>query len=756
MSDSKDMKENKQVQEELHNESQSTLQEKTGDTIVHSARHRGPFLGGLQHWQVIALILAFYDIFAVNFSYFFALLLRFDFRYSAIPQNYYSIWLNFAPFYTVICILVFLKLNLYRSVWRFASYSELLRSILASGITALIQIVGTLAFFGRMPISYYIVGTVFQFGMILGIRFSYRFILLLRESTRRPVSYSNADDEYYEDEADADAITFAGDVSSDTNLKSGNRASAALAGSESAGTATTDLGSNRATAVRRRQSPREAINVMLIGAGNAGQMILRDIHQSREVNENVCCIIDDNPNKWGRFIDGVKIEGGRDDIFACAEKYHIKRIYLAIPSATAAQKRDILNICKETRCELKQLPGMYQLVTGQVRVSQMRDVSVEDLLGREPIRTDLTEVFQFITGKTVLVTGGGGSIGSELCRQIASHQPKQLIIFDVYENNAYSIQLELRQKYPDLNLEVLIGSVRDSRKMFDLFEKYHPEIVYHAAAHKHVPLMEDSPCEAIKNNVIGTYKTAYAAMVHGCDRFVLISTDKAVNPTNIMGASKRLCEMVIQTFDQKIKAGRAAEIPQLFTHDSIKRGDVTPAMLANAHTQFVAVRFGNVLGSNGSVIPIFKRQIAQGGPVTVTSPDIIRYFMTIPEAVSLVLLAGTYAKGGEIFVLDMGSPVKIDTLARNLIKLSGFKPDVDIKIEYTGLRPGEKLYEEKLMAEEGLRKTDNDLIFIGQPIAFDQDAFLSGVRGLMEAAYKNKDDIRDYVKRMVSTYHPAA
>lgn len=711
MSDSKDMKENKQVQEELHNESQSTLQEKTGDTIVHSARHRGPFLGGLQHWQVIAVILAFYDIFAVNFSYFFALLLRFDFRYSAIPQNYYSIWLNFAPFYTVICILVFLKLNLYRSVWRFASYSELLRSILASGITALVQIVGTLAFFGRMPISYYIVGTVFQFGMILGIRFSYRFILLLRESTHRGVA--------------------SGTAGGNATSTGGDSAAAPAGGAPT-------------------------INVMLIGAGNAGQMILRDIHQSREVNENVCCIIDDNPNKWGRFIDGVKIEGGRDDIFACAEKYHIKRIYLAIPSATAAQKRDILNICKETRCELKQLPGMYQLVTGQVRVSQMRDVSVEDLLGREPIRTDLTEVFQFITGKTVLVTGGGGSIGSELCRQIASHQPKQLIIFDVYENNAYSIQLELRQKYPDLNLEVLIGSVRDSRKMFDLFEKYHPEIVYHAAAHKHVPLMEDSPCEAIKNNVIGTYKTAYAAMVHGCDRFVLISTDKAVNPTNIMGASKRLCEMVIQTFDQKIKAGRAAEIPQLFTHDSIKRGDVTPAMLANAHTQFVAVRFGNVLGSNGSVIPIFKRQIAQGGPVTVTSPDIIRYFMTIPEAVSLVLLAGTYAKGGEIFVLDMGSPVKIDTLARNLIKLSGFKPDVDIKIEYTGLRPGEKLYEEKLMAEEGLRKTDNDLIFIGQPIAFDQDAFLSGVRGLMEAAYKNKDDIRDYVKRMVSTYHPAA
>lgn len=676
--------------EKLQREDASGLQE---DIDQSRKKRKGPFRGGLQHWQIIAGCLAIYDSFAVNLAYFGALLLRFDFRYSQIPTNYFNIWLKFTPFYTVLCLLVFFYMKLYRSVWRFASYSELLRTIVASLITTVIEVAGTLFFVGRMPISYYIVGAFFQFFLVLGIRFSYRFVLLVRENSRKNTS-SEASDE-------------------------------------------------------------KPINVLLIGAGNAGQMILRDIHQSREINENVCCIIDDNPNKWGRYIDGVKIEGGRDDIFHCVEKYHIKRIYLAIPSANASQKRDILNICKETRCELKQLPGMYQLVNGQFKVSQMRDVSVEDLLGREPIRTDLTEVFQFVTGKVVLVTGGGGSIGSELSRQIASHHPKQLIIFDVYENNAYNIQLELRHKYPDLNLEVLIGSVRDSRKMFDLFEKYRPQIVYHAAAHKHVPLMEDSPCEAIKNNVIGTYKTAYAAMVHGCDRFVLISTDKAVNPTNIMGASKRLCEMVIQTFDKKIKEGRADEIPQLFTHEEMKPGDVTPEMLRGARTQFVAVRFGNVLGSNGSVIPIFKSQIAQGGPVTVTSPDIIRYFMTIPEAVSLVLLAGTYAKGGEIFVLDMGSPVKIDTLARNLIKLSGFKPDVDIKIKYTGLRPGEKLYEEKLMAEEGLKKTDNDLIFIGQPIPFDEDKFLSGVRGLMRAAYKNKDDIRDYVKRMVGTYHPA-
>ena len=386
----------------------------------------------------------------------------------------------------------------------------------------------------------------------------------------------------------------------------------------------------------------------------------------------------------------------------------------------------------------------------------LRDVSVEDLLGREPIRADLDEVFHFIHGKKVMVTGGGGSIGSELCRQIAAHEPKQLIIFDIYENNAYDIQLELKDKYPELDLLTIIGSVRDSRKLFQVFGDHRPEIVYHAAAHKHVPLMEDSPCESIKNNTIGTYKTAYAAMAHGCERFVLISTDKAVNPTNIMGASKRLCEMVVQSFDAKIKAGKAREIPQLFTHsseDSVGQMQLS-LPLGDVKTEFVAVRFGNVLGSNGSVVPLFRRQIERGGPVTVTHPDIIRYFMTIPEAVSLVLLAGTYAKGGEIFVLDMGSPVEIDTLARNLIKLSGYRPDVDIKVEYTGLRPGEKLFEEKLMAEEGLRKTDNDMIHIGQPIAFDADDFFAQLGSLMDAAYRNRRDIRDVVASIVSTYHP--
>ena len=496
---------------------------------------------------------------------------------------------------------------------------------------------------------------------------------------------------------------------------------------------------------------------MLIGAGAAGQMIFRDIKHAKETREKVYCFIDDNQNKWGRYIDGVVVFGGRESILEACEKFGIEKIYVAIPSASAADKRDILQICNETNCELMSLPGMYQLYNGEVTVSKMKEVAIEDLLGRDPIVTDMTEVFQYLKNKTVLVTGGGGSIGSELCRQIAAHQPKHLIIFDVYENNAYDIQLELKKNYPDLKLDVIIGSVRDSRKIFKVFETYRPDIVYHAAAHKHVPLMEDSPCEAIKNNALGTYKTAYAAMVYGCKRFVLISTDKAVNPTNIMGASKRLCEMVIQAFDAKIKAGKAEEIPQLFTHwmDSKIHNEEVTENLKHANTEFVAVRFGNVLGSNGSVIPIFKKQIEAGGPVTVTHPDIIRYFMTIPEAVRLVLLAGTYAEGGEIFVLDMGEPVKIDTLARNLIRKSGYKPGVDIQIVYSGLRLGEKLYEEKLMAEEGLKRTKNDLIHIGCPIPFDTDEFLKELEGLMEAAYKNREDIRERVQKVVSTYHPA-
>ena len=508
---------------------------------------------------------------------------------------------------------------------------------------------------------------------------------------------------------------------------------------------------------RREQSARSRHNVMVIGAGAAGQTILRELQNSKEVSGKACCVIDDNPNKWNRYMDGVPVVGGRDSIMEMAKKYKIDEIFFAIPSASIEDKRDILNICKETGCDMKSLPGLYQLANGDVSLSKLKPVAVEDLLGRDPIKVNMDEIFSQLKGKVIMVTGGGGSIGSELCRQIAAHDPKELVIFDVYENNAYDIQQELKKKYPNLKLDVIIGSVRDSRKIFKVFETYHPEIVYHAAAHKHVPLMEDSPCEAIKNNAIGTYKTAYAAIAHGCKKFVLISTDKAVNPTNIMGASKRLCEMEIQAFDHKVKEGKAWEIPQIFTHwmDEVVKKPEVEETLKNAKTEFVAVRFGNVLGSNGSVIPLFKKQIEAGGPVTVTHPDIIRYFMTIPEAVSLVLQAGTYAHGGEIFVLDMGQPVKIDTLARNLIRLSGHTPDGDIKIEYTGLRPGEKLYEEKLMAEEGLKKTENELIHIGCPIPFDIEEFLKELDALMEAAYKNDDKIRERVEEIVTTYHPA-
>lgn len=640
----------------------------------------------LEHWQVVTLLLMLYDFTAIALSYCLALWIRFDCKFSRIETSYLQAYGKSILIYGLFCVVVFWFLRLYKSIWRFASYSELLRVVAATLLTGSVYIIGMSTCVGRMPVSYYLIGISIQFCLTLGIRFSYRFVLLLRGRTNK-----GADEK----------------------------------------------------------------KVMLIGAGAAGQMIFRDIRSARETNEKVACFIDDNPNKWGRYIDNVPVFGGRDRILEAVDKFGITKIYVAIPSAAPEDKRDILRVCNETSCELLNLPGMYQLYTGEVTVSKMKTVQIEDLLGRDPIRPDMEEVFDYIRGKVVLITGVG-SIGSELARQIASHQPKHLILFDVYENNAYDIQLELKKKYPELELDTLIGSVRDSRKMFQVFEKYRPEIVYHAAAHKHVPLMEDSPCESIKNNAMGTYKTAYAAMAHGCKRFVLISTDKAVNPTNIMGASKRLCEMVIQAFDAKIKAGKAYEIPQLFTHgmkEVITSPEIVEA-LKNTQTEFVAVRFGNVLGSNGSVIPLFKKQIEAGGPVTVTHPDIIRYFMTIPEAVSLVLLAGTYAKGGEIFVLDMGEPVKIDTLARNMIRLSGFTPDVDIKLTYTGLRPGEKLFEEKLMAEEGLKKTENDLIHIGCPIPFDVDTFLRQLDGLMEVAYKNREDIRDKVQKVVNTYHP--
>ncbi|MCI9384795.1 MAG: polysaccharide biosynthesis protein [Lachnospiraceae bacterium] len=474
----------------------------------------------------------------------------------------------------------------------------------------------------------------------------------------------------------------------------------------------------------KAQNRKNGTRVMIIGAGDAGNTVIKEITNSSYSTMVIKCIIDDDEGKWGRFIQGIKIVGGRDKIVEYAALYGIDEIFIAIPSANRATMKALVEICKETSCKLRTLPGIYQLVNGEVNVSKLRDVDVEDLLGRDPIKVDMESILNYVKGKVIMVTGGGGSIGSELCRQIAGHQPKRIVIVDIYENNAYDIQQELKQKYPQLDLVVLIASVRNTNRINSIMKEYHPDIIYHAAAHKHVPLMEVSPNEAIKNNVFGTWKTAQAAVQNGVKKFVLISTDKAVNPTNIMGASKRICEMIIQTYNR------------------------------HYDTEFVAVRFGNVLGSNGSVIPLFKNQIAAGGPVTVTHPDIIRYFMTIPEAVSLVLQAGVYARGGEIFVLDMGEPVKILDLAKNLIKLSGYKVDEDIRIEFTGLRPGEKLYEELLMSEEGLIDTENKLIHIGRPIEFDEMQFYVQLNNLKHAVENECEDVRPLIQEIVPTYVP--
>lgn len=479
----------------------------------------------------------------------------------------------------------------------------------------------------------------------------------------------------------------------------------------------------RALRVMRRNGAYQR-NVLVIGAGDAGNQLIKEINNSRYVKKKVVGVIDDDRTKIGNYIHGTKVVGDRSCILAKVQELHVHEIIVAMPSASPKQIKGILDVCKETGCELKRLPGIYQLVNGEVSISKLKDVDVNDLLGREPVSVNLESIMGYVSGKVVMVTGGGGSIGSELCRQIAEHEPKRLIIVDIYENTTYDVQNELKVKYPDLDLVVLIASVRNTNRMNFIFETYQPEIIYHAAAHKHVPLMEESPNEAIKNNVLGTWKIVQAADRYHVKRFVMISTDKAVNPTNIMGASKRICEMIIQTYNRR------------------------------SETEYVAVRFGNVLGSNGSVIPLFKKQIERGGPVTVTDPNIVRYFMTIPEAVSLVLQAGAYAKGGEIFVLDMGEPVRILDLARNLILLSGHKPDEDIPIVFTGLRPGEKLYEEMLMEEEGLQDTENKLIHIGKPIEMDEEQFLQQLNELKEYVVTEPQDIREWVKRIVPTYHP--
>lgn len=607
-------------------------------------------------WIHKAMLIAFMDSLIVLSSYLAALLARFDFIFSKIPQEYVAGYLWSMPFWVVATVVVFYVFRLYHSVWRLASIAELQMCI--SAHAALIPVYGFGIWFMRlrMPRSYYFMGYIVCFLLTTGLRFSYRMI------------------RYY----------------------SGQR----------------EQGAN-------------IDRIMVIGAGTAGQTLIRELINSKRINAKVCCVIDDNPNKLGRVLEGIPIVGNRYSILEMVEKYNINRIIYAIPATTGKNRKDILNICKEAKaCKLQTIPGLYQLMNGEVSVSRLRNVEISDLLGRAQVKVNNSEIMASIEGKVVMVTGGGGSIGSELCRQIATANPKQLIIFDIYENNAYEIQQELVRTYKKLDLVTLIGSVRNTSRINEIMETYRPDIVYHAAAHKHVPLMEDSPNEAIKNNVIGTYKTAQAAAVYGVKKFVLISTDKAVNPTNIMGASKRLCEMVVQMMNRKCT------------------------------TDFVAVRFGNVLGSNGSVIPLFKKQIAEGGPVTVTDKNIIRYFMTIPEAVSLVLQASYYARGGEIFVLDMGDPVKIDDMARNLIRLSGYEPDVDIPIVYTGLRPGEKLYEELLMDEEGLQSTENELIHIGHPIEMDDDWFMEKLNALDEASRQESGEIKKIVEEIVPTYHP--
>lgn len=604
------------------------------------------------------IFLALVDLVVIQFSAFMALLARFDFSYTLLRESMFlDALLRYAPWFTMLTVLIFIPFKLYSSLWEFASVDELLHILLAAMAVAVLQFAAIVLNLVVLPLSFPMLNAMFLAVLTVLFRFSYRM----------------------------------------------------------------------ARSIARRRSRRGVqARTMLIGAGSAGMQTLREFETSENSKNHVVCIIDDDPQKTGRYLNNVKIVGTRRDIAKAAQDYRVEEIVFAIPAAPTQQRKQILKLCQETGCKLKILPGISQLANGEVKVQKIRDVDVLDLLGRDSVQVDLSQIAEYLSGKTVLVTGGGGSIGSELCRQIAGHRPKRLVIFDIYENNAYDIQQELRRTHPGLELITLIGSVRDTERVNMLFETYRPEIVFHAAAHKHVPLMEDSPNEAIKNNVFGTYHVARAADRYGTKTFVLISTDKAVNPTNVMGASKRICEMIVQTM-----ANRSA-------------------------TKFVAVRFGNVLGSNGSVIPLFKRQIAEGGPVTVTHPDIIRYFMTIPEAVQLVLQAGAYANRGEIFVLDMGEPVRIDDLARNLIRLSGFTPDEDIEIRYTGLRPGEKLFEEMLMDEEGLRETANKLIHIGQPIRISEEHFLEQLAQLETACEQNSPQIRALIARIVPTYHRAA
>ncbi len=605
------------------------------------------------------LFLVCYDICAVIISCLLALLVRFDFQFQKIEADYLDKGIQLFWTASLITLICFYVFRLYTSLWSYAGAMELMYICCACFVDTLLTTLYVLIVYGNGIQQ----PMPRSFYLLYGV-----FLLLFTVAGR--YSYRAA----------------------------------------------------RQVRTRLTDQREQRKNVLIIGAGAAGNALIKEIVDSTFINMNIAGAIDDDEMKQGSYIHGIKVFGGREMIPDLVELLHIHEIIIAIPSAPPKKVKELLEICKETGCELKRLPGMYQLVNGDVSVTNLKNVDVNDLLGREPIEVDLDSIMGYVTGQVVMVTGGGGSIGSELCRQVASHNPKQLIIVDIYENSAYEIQQELRRKFPQLDLITLIASVRNTKRMDDIFAYYKPQIVYHAAAHKHVPLMEDSPNEAVKNNVLGTWKVVQAADRYHVRRFVLISTDKAVNPTNIMGASKRVCEMIIQTYNNRSK------------------------------TEYVAVRFGNVLGSNGSVIPLFQKQIASGGPVTVTHPDIIRYFMTIPEAVSLVLQAGAYAKGGEIFVLDMGEPVKILDLAKNLILLSGHKPGEDIQITFTGLRPGEKLYEEMLMKEEGLQETANKLIHIGRPIQFDEAEFLRQLEELRDYVVEEPRDIRQYVQRIVPTY----
>ena len=657
---------------------------RTGSTAVRkgeiNVKEKKTLHRRMERWEFISLGLLLYDALAVNAAYFLALWLRYDMRYSAIPPEYLAAFLRFAPVYTAVCLAVFFLLRLYNSLWRFASFNELARSLGATAITCVFHWVGMNAFVCRMPVAYYVIGALGQFLMVTAIRFAYRFIRLLSAS--------------------------------------------------------------------RRKNARAVHNAMIIGAGAAGQAVLRELKTSEAADAVPRCIIDDDPNKWGRTIDGVPVVGGREVIAETAERYGVDQILIAIPTLSMQERGRLLTLCSETGCQLKTLPALYQLANGEVSLNKLRPVAVEDLLGRPPISVEMGEIFAQIQGKTILVTGGG-SIGSELCRQIAAHDPKRLMIFDIYENNAYAIQQELRRKYPALELTVLIGSVRDSRRIQAVFQEYRPEVVFHAAAHKHVPLMEGSPNEAIKNNVLGTYKTAFAALKYGARRFVLISTDKAVNPTNIMGASKRLCEMVVQAMDRVSCTGEYGLLPEL------GRGEESHSDMQGG-TRFVAVRFGNVLGSHGSVIPLFEAQIKKGGPVTLTDENIERYFMTIPEAAQLVLQAGALAESGNIYVLDMGEPVKIMDLAKQLIRFYGYEPGVNMEIRVVGLRPGEKLYEELMMDEEQdkMRRTQHNKIFVASPRNIDLAQFYEQLQALEAAAAHNDEGVVKQLAAMIPTFTP--